>query len=167
MSKQVSPCGFCMHCHELVEPIIRHSHMTAHVRGQIVEYEGLVGYCPDCACELGTDNKETLTYNSNALRQQYRIQNNLIHPEQIHEILELYKLDTESLSVLLGWSEETLARYLEGYPAQQEHSDLLRQIHTKTHFLYKLLEQHAQALSPTAYHTSLRAVEQLVHISSN
>lgn len=162
MSEQVSKIGFCMHCHELVEPIIRHSKMTANVRGQIIEYDGLVGYCPNCECELGTDNKETLTYNSNALRKQYRIQNDLIHPEQIAEILKKYNIGKRPLSLLLGWGEVTLTRYLDGYPATKEYSDLLKQIFEDPEFYKKFLEQNAHLISSTAYRKSLAAVNKLI-----
>lgn len=157
--QELSATGFCVECYKIVRPSIQPRKISADVRGQIIEYDGLVGYCPDCGSEM--DSKYSYVYNSEALRTQYRIHNDLIHPEQIQEILTKYKIGKRPLSLLLGWGEVTLTRYLNGYPAAKEYSELLKQIWTDPQFYQSFLERNRGLISNTAYKKSLRAVNQL------
>jgi len=90
--------------------------------------------------------------NLQSLYDEYRHRNNLISPEMVLDILEMYCIGKRPLSLLLGWGEQTVSRYIDGHIPSKQYSDELIKIYNEPEYFYSLLEQNKGNLaSPLAY----------------
>lgn len=96
------------------------------VRGQEVTIEAPVCICDICGTELldedSTDKRLRLIY------EEYRLQNDIISPEQIAEIRADYGLSQRALSKLLGWGPITIQRYEKGAIPDEAHNLVLKSL---------------------------------------
>ena len=79
------------------------------------------------------------------------MKNRIIEREEINEILEKYNIGKKPLSIVLGWGEVTIIRYLDGQIPDQFHSDILREIKEDYHEFLKYLEKNRELITDIAY----------------
>ena len=86
----------------------------------------------------------------------------LISPKQIQQGLTKYNIGKRPLAQLLGWSEVTIVRFLDGQLPSRTYSSKLLEIFDKPKHFMKLLEQNKDRISIVAYHKAKKAANQLV-----
>jgi putative zinc finger/helix-turn-helix YgiT family protein len=151
---------FCPECRKDETYSVKREVLHGNLKGQNIEYEGEAAYCDNCGSEIyiGVINDSNL----DILYEEYRKQNNLVSPEIINEVLERYNIGKRPLSLLLGWGEQTVSRYLDGYIPTQQYSDELMKIYHEPEYYYALLERNRHNLvSQLTYNKSRQAVEKL------
>lgn len=148
--------SFCERCNELVDykEVVVDKRRT--VKGRIINYIGKSAFCSKCDKELPVpDIRE---YNLKALDMAYRKEEGLISIQDIQKILKKYGIGKRPLSLLLGWGEGTLTRYVNGDTPTKPYSDLLIQILEDKEFYRELLEQNKDAITDLAYRKSLETL---------
>ena len=155
--------GFCEQCRDIVEYRVSTVETETKIKGKVIRYVGKVAHCDECKEEIFIP--EIRDYNLNALDVAYRNEEDLISVETIEKILEKYDIGKRPLSLLLGWGEGTLTRYVDGNIPSKIYSDLLRQILEDEKFYREILEKNKENISPVAYKKSLDALDKinLVH----
>ncbi len=83
----------------------------------------------------------------------------LITKEEILQILELYRIGKKPLSLLLGWGETTIIRYLSGITPTIEYSRELRRIAEDPVYYCRLLELNREKLTEIAFQKSHAALQ--------
>lgn len=86
--------------------------MTGEINNMQYEYLGKEAYCKECGNIVY--NPDILEYNTEALYDKCREFNGLISLQKIREIPQKYDIDNISLSLLLGWGENTYSKFYEG-----------------------------------------------------
>ena len=117
---------YCLVCNKRVNAIIidkRKKYIDDEIT---MEYEGKVAKCPVCGEELF--NEYVNEYNQKKIKEKYKEENEIITVEEIEEILEKYNIGKRPLSLLLGFGEITITRYLEGYLPTPKNSKMLMEI---------------------------------------
>ena len=151
--------SFCSQCNETVEVRIREVTKKEKVRGRNIEYKGKEAVCIRCG-EL-VDQSPLSEENELLAKEAFREQEKLILIKEIEEILEKYKIGKRPLSLLLGWGEGTLTRYIAGDLPTRQYSATLKRILDDPAYYEEVLEENRKAITYQAYNRSKKALELL------
>lgn len=151
--------GFCEKCRDTVECYIKVVDMAKEIKGRKLKYAGKVAYCVECKGEIFVP--EIRDHNLMLLDDAYREAENLIKVDDIEKILEKYDIGKRPLSLLLGWGEGTLTRYVGGDTPTKPYSDLLKRILVDEEFYREVLRANKEKISELAYSKSINAVDNI------
>ena len=151
--------GFCEKCRDMVEYYVKTVDKEKEIKGRKLKYVGKVAYCDECKEEIFVP--EIRDYNLRALDDAYREAENLIKVDDIEQILEKYDIGKRPLSLLLGWGEGTLTRYVGGDTPTKPYSDLLKRILVDEDYYREILKDNKDKISDVAYSKSINAVENI------
>lgn len=150
--------AFCENCRDMMEYQVKSVNFDKEIKGRLVKYVGKMAFCEDCHEELFVP--EIRDSNLAALDAAYRIEEKLIEVSDIEKLLLKYDIGKRPLSLLLGWGEGTLTRYLEGDLPTKLYSDQLMKILEDEAFYRDLLERNREKISDVAYRKSVKAVQE-------
>jgi len=85
----------------------------------------------------------------------------IIQIDEIKEILEKYNIGKKPLSLVLGWGEVTVIRYLDGQIPDQFHSDILLKIKEDYHELLRYLDKNKHLITDIAYKKVIGKISEL------
>jgi len=152
---------FCPECRTDAEYSIERKLVTSSLKNQQIQYYGEVAYCGNCGSEIWLP--EFHDSNLRVLYKEYKERNDLISTEMILDILEIYCIGKRPLSLLLGWGELTVSRYVDGHIPSKQYSDELMKIYNDPEYYYFLLEQNKSNLtSQLTYNKSRQATLELI-----
>lgn len=150
---------FCEDCHEMVTYETKSVTMEKEIRGRKIEFAGKEATCSKCHSALFV--AELRDHNLLQLDNAYRKSENLITVAEIQQITEQYNIGKRPLSVLLGWGEGTLTRYLDGAVPTKQYSDRLYEILNNPDTMESILESNKQSIAGSAYSKCKSAVEKM------
>lgn len=148
---------FCENCRDDTGYIVEERKLTGTVRGVQYRYNGREARCKECGelIYVPAINDENLS----ALYDVYREKNNIIPLKVLQSIPEKYGIGKRPLSVLLGWGEQTLSRYLDGDIPSYQYSETLKHLASDPAYYLELLEKNKDKLTSVAYAKSKKAAE--------
>lgn len=125
--------SYCVNCDKETRIIVKEESQESIIKGVKVTSLIKTAFCSRCNQEvyipsINDANLDTIDYN-------YREQHNIIHVSEIEELLAKYNIGAKPLSLLLGWGEVTISRYLKGQLPIKEHSDKLKSLNNPYIFL--------------------------------
>jgi len=85
----------------------------------------------------------------------------VISKNEIEEILKKYNIGKKPLSLVLGWGEITIIRYLDGGIPDKLHSDVLYSIKNDPYKLLEYLENNKSLITDLAYKKVKARIEEL------
>ncbi len=141
--------GFCEKCHDMVKYYIVEKKMEKNIKGKEIEYIGKVAVCDECKTEIFV--ADIRDYNLRMLDDAFREKEGLISVSEMELILGKYDIGKRPLSLLLGWGEGTLTRYLDGDIPTKQYSDILKTILNEPKHMKKLLEENKERITGIAY----------------
>ena len=148
---------FCSTCRDEVEVEIKDVKKTKIIKGVEIKYDYKEVYCKDCGTELIVN--EIRDENLIKMNEAYRKETDTIYIEEIQQILEKYSIGKRPLSLLLGWGETTLTRFLDGDVPSKAYSDLLKKINIDKDFFLEVLTRNKEKISDIAYRKSFEKIE--------
>ena len=151
--------GFCETCRDMVEYRIKLIDKEKKIKGSTVKYTAKVAYCDICKEEIFIP--ELRDYNLKALDAAYRKKEDLISVKDLEKILSKYNIGKRPLSLLLGWGEGTLTRYLDGDIPTKPYSNTLKRILEDEQHYRELLDANKSNISEVAYRKSMAAAEKV------
>lgn len=157
--------GFCEKCRDAVEYNVKTVDKEKEIKGKVIKYIGKVAYCDECKEEIFVP--EIRDYNLKELDFAYREFEKLISIADIEKILDIYDIGKRPLSLLLGWGEGTLTRYVDGDTPSKPYSDMLNKILEDKEYYLEILEQNKDNISPVAFRKSMAAVEGITATMGN
>lgn len=89
------------------------------------------------------------------------VKDKIITTKEIEEILEKYNIGKKPLSLVLGWGEVTIIRYLDGNVPDKLHSNVLFSIKNNPNLLLEYLEKNKKLITKLAYKKVKTRVEEL------
>ena len=149
--------GFCEKCHDMVEYSIRELKEQKAIKGKNVEYIGKEAYCNECGNEIFVS--DIRDHNLAMLDKAYREKEGLITIAEIELILDRYNVGKRPLSLLLGWGEGTLTRYLDGNIPTKQYSDTLKRILGDSNYMKDILVQNKNIITDVAYRRICSALQ--------
>lgn len=141
--------AICEYCREYVEYEIFNREVKEEVDGLIVNYIEEFAVCNKCNNEIyvGEIHDRNL-YNFN---EACKISSGIITINEIEKILSKYKIGKKPLSILLGWGENTVSRYIGGDFPSKKYSDVLKRILEDPNYILMLLEENKSSITEVAY----------------
>ncbi|WP_052329942.1 type II toxin-antitoxin system MqsA family antitoxin [Thermicanus aegyptius] len=103
---------FCPECLNFTECVPVLKEKTYDVRGEKITIQAEYLKCN--LCEKIIPDRKMQERNYDRLYSEYRRRKNLLTPDEIKQIREMYGLSQRQLSKALGWSHATLSRYENG-----------------------------------------------------
>ncbi|KJS16154.1 MAG: zinc finger/helix-turn-helix protein [Peptococcaceae bacterium BRH_c4b] len=151
--------GFCEKCHDMVEYSVKEEKKTKIIKGKEIKYTGRVAFCSECEDELFV--ADVRDYNLQMLDIAFREQEKLISVSEIESILERYKIGKRPLSLLLGWGEVTVTRYLNRDIPTKQYSETLKKILYDPNYMAEILEKNKEKITTHAYTVCKQALEKI------
>ncbi len=150
---------FCEKCHDVVHFDEVSVDKTKIIKGKEISYTGKEAYCKKCHSSIFVS--EIRDFNLNQLDKAYRTSEDLITIDDINKVLDKYQIGKRPLSILLGWGEGTITRYINGDIPTKQYSDTLKRVFNDHQFFNELLQQNKGKVSSRAYGAAKKAVESL------
>jgi len=150
---------FCPECRKDVEYQIEDSVEKKEVRGMEFEYTAERAYCNKCGEEIFIP--ELHDKNLQKIDNAYREKAGIIKVSEIKEIVKQYNTGKRPLSLLLGWGETTLTRYLDGDIPSKSYSEILKKVKNDYNYLRHLSEKNRDKVSDKAFKNLKKAINNL------
>lgn len=144
---------YCYFCDKEVEPKIEENFEEFEVRGKKYKYTSIKSICPICFKEL-----EVLDQDIERRERAYREEEGLIQNDEIESIISKYKIGKKPLAKLLGWSEVTIIRYLNGETPNKMYSDELYRILKSPEYMEELLLNNKNNITQRAFDSAMKAI---------
>lgn len=151
--------SFCENCLDDTQYEIKEKQEVEHCRGKDIKYIMKEAYCTECGNPMYVS--ELNDENLNSLYNQIRKEDNIISIEEINEIIDKYNIGKRPLSLLLGWGEGTITRYLNGDLPTKNYSDRLYSILESIEEMETLLELNKDKIKAVAYRKCKERIESL------
>jgi len=117
---------YCEHCLKKVDCHVKEIEETFPVKGQNIKVLSSVAVCEGCGNPVFDEELDSV--NLEKAYKLYREKNNILSPEDIKSIRNMYGLSQKSFSRLLGFGEITIHRYEAGAIPDEAHNLALTMI---------------------------------------
>jgi len=150
---------FCEDCHEMVAYSTKNVTMEKEIKGKKVEFESKEAFCPICNGSLFVASLRD--YNLKQMDIAFRSAKNLINGDEIQMILDNYNIGKRPLSVLLGWGEVTITRYLDGAIPTKQYSEKLFDILNHPERMESILDSNKHLIADATYRKGKEALARI------
>lgn len=107
-----------------------------------------------------------LDRNAQEIDEQYRAAEGIVTIDDIEKLMKIYKIGKAPLSLVLGFGEITITRYLAGQIPSKEYSDRIRRELASPVYMKMLLQKNKEKIADSAYSKAMTAAEQLENLFS-
>ena len=78
--------------------------------------------------------------------------------------MDIYNIREAPLSIVLGFGEITITRYLSGQMPSKEYSDIIKNALSSLDYMIKLINENARKMGETAYKKAIKAAEEIASL---
>lgn len=156
MSENIDFCEVCLDDRHY---LIKEEEKIDNIRGKEIKYMRKTAYCTECNSPIYI--AEINDENLDRLYSKIREVDNIISIEDINSILSKYNIGKRPLSLLLGWGEVTITRYLDGDLPTKNYSDKLKLILNDIDEMNRILEVNKENISEVAYKKCSKRIKEL------
>lgn len=149
--------AFCEYCMKMQPYIVNDIHITTTLNDEEISYDGKKAICCQCRNEIFVN--DICRENLETLYSEYRKKNDLIENDKISIILKKYDISEESLSIILGLSNDAVSRYLKGDMVSVHDSNVLKKIYKNIQYYSLMLETNKDKIKAYEYCRSRKAVK--------
>lgn len=141
--------SYCDKCGKMVTYVTKEEQVQEVIEGESVSYLKKYDVCDVCGNKFYSED----TYNTNVIASsnELRKKHGIITTTQIEEILKKYNIGKKPLSLVLGWGEITIIRYLDGQMPERVYSDILLKVLEDPKELLKYVERNKDLITAVAY----------------
>lgn len=151
--------GFCVECREETMYRIQRVPCMKSIKGKEYVFEISEAVCGKCGEPVNIPG--LMDSNAQEIDRQYRVQEGIVSVEDIHNLMEVYRIGKAPLSQALGFGEITITRYLAGQVPSKEYSDIIKKALESPKFMADKLNENLDKIGETAYKKSMNAVKEL------
>ena len=149
---------YCTNCLKNVNCKYEEKMIKENINGIEIEYLEKYYICDNCKEKFYGDLYD---YNITTANEKLREKTGLITVKEIEEIIDKYNIGKKPLSLVLGFGEITITRYLSGQNPTKDNSDLLKSV-LNNPFLYEMfLIGNKDKITPAAYKKSMGKTKQV------
>lgn len=159
---------FCTECRKDTEYILKKKTITKTIKDTEYQFEITTAVCAECGEEISIPG--LIDRNIKEVDEQYRMVTGIVTTEDIGKLMKIYKLGKAPLSLVLGFGEVTITRYLAGQVPSKEYSDIIRAALTSPSYMKRLLTENKDRIADAAYNKAMTAavgLENLFSVSEN
>lgn len=78
--------------------------------------------------------------------------------------MNIYNIRKAPLSIVLGFGEITITRYLSGQMPSKEYSNIIKNALSSLDYMIKLINENARKMGETAYKKAIKAAEEIASL---
>ncbi|MFK9091704.1 type II toxin-antitoxin system antitoxin SocA domain-containing protein [Bacillus salipaludis] len=156
---------YCDRCDDVVEFEEKFTNKQKTIKGREISYLAKEAYCAECGSLIFAPDVHE--FNLNQINDAYRKAEDIITISEMEKVLDVYNIGRRPLSLVLGWGEGTLTRYLNGDIPTKQYSQTLKKIIDDPKFLMELLEENKEKVTENTYNNCKKSIKELLGISSN
>lgn len=150
---------YCFECDDITEYTLRKVEVVKTIRDKEYKFVVTKAFCVHCNEEMSPNG--LADYNVQEIDLQYREAENIVSVKEIKNLMAMYKIGKNPLSLALGFGEITIPRYLIGQVPSKEYSDVIRSALTSVSYMRRMLESNKNKVGETAYKKSIVAIQEL------
>lgn len=146
---------YCEFCNDFVDYIVKDRPT------KINNIEFIEKYCVCSKCDNEIYEEHIIDENIYKHSEMARIKNGIITINQIEQIMEKYNIGKKPLSLVLGFGEVTIIRYLDGVIPEKYYSDILLNVLNNVELMHNYLEKNKHLITNVAYKKALGKVMEI------
>lgn len=150
---------FCVECREMSSYSLQKRWVTKNIRGEDLNFEITCAVCNQCGEFISIPG--IIDLNVHEIDEQYRKLKGLVSIEDIYTLMELYNIGKAPLSIVLGFGEITITRYLLGQVPSKEYSDVIRNALSSPVYMEQKLFENKDKVALAAFKKSMSKVSEL------
>ncbi len=155
---------FCIECRRETEYILKKKNIVKVIKDKEYVFQITVAVCSECGEEMSLPG--LIDKNIQEVDKQYRSLEGLVSIEDIEKLMAIYKIGKAPLSLVLGFGEVTITRYLTGQIPCEEYSAIIKKALSSPAYMKNLLVKNRNKISVTAYNKAVSAASQLENLFS-
>lgn len=155
---------FCTTCRKEAEYYLQKKEVRKVIRDKEYTFKITVAVCKECGEEMSIPG--LIDQNVKEIDEQYRNYENIVKKEDIEKLLKLYKMGKGPTSLVLGFGEITIKRYMAGQVPSKEYSDIIRKALTSPSYMKEKIEENKEKIALAPYRKGLEASRQLENLFS-
>lgn len=157
-------CDFCTACRKQTEYTLQKRNITKIIKEKEYTFSITVAICKECGEEMSVPG--LIDKNIREIDEQYRAYEHIVSIEDIEKIMKIYKIGKAPLSLVLGFGEVTIARYLSGQIPSEQYSNVLRSALSSPSFMERKLNENREKIAAAAYNKAMAAAMQIGNLFS-
>lgn len=150
---------FCTECRKMTSYTFKKGKLNYEIRGKEYCFEVTEAFCDECGKQINV--KGLIDTNIKEIDEQYRKIESLVSIDDIYKLMDIYKIGKEPLSLVLGFGQVTINRYLAGQMPSKEYSGVIRSALCSPEYMEMCLKANKKKISKIAYEKSMEAVKQM------
>lgn len=147
---------FCEHCEDVFDFEEQFEHKKKTIKGKEINYLAKEAHCKECGSLMFVP--EIHDFNLKQINDAYREAEGLITISDIEKTINIYDIGKRPLSLVLGWGEGTVTRYLNGDMPTKQYSQTLQKVINDPDFMNELLELNKDKVTENAYNGCKKAI---------
>lgn len=155
---------FCIECRHETEFFLQKKNIVKSIRGRKYTFGITVAVCAECGGEMSIPG--LIDKNVQEIDEQYRSAEGLVSIEDIEKLMKIYKIGKAPLSLVLGFGEVTISRYLEGQVPSKEYSDIIKAALSSPIYMKNKLNENRGKVTDAAYKKAMAAADNLERLFS-
>ncbi|WP_406038886.1 Panacea domain-containing protein [Succinimonas sp.] len=155
---------FCIECRKETEYLLQKRDIIKTIRGKDYTFGITVAICAECGEEMSIPG--LIDKNVQEIDEQYRAIEGLVSINDIERLMKIYKIGKAPLSLVLGFGEVTIPRYLEGQIPSKEYSNVVRAAMVSPAYMKQKLIENRTKLTDAAYKKSMAAADSIESLFS-
>ena len=155
---------FCIECRKETEYMLQKRKVRKKTWNKEYFFDVTIAVCTECAKEIGIAG--LLDKNVQEMDEQYRAIEGIVTVQDIEKLMKVYKIDKVSLSLVLGFSEITIPRYLKNQIPSKEHSDIMKAVLTSPTYMKEQLIENREKFPQATYQKTMAAADRMEHLLS-
>lgn len=154
---------FCISCRENVTYTLQKRNIVKNIKDVAYTFCITTAICDKCGEEMSVDG--LIDKNIREIDEQYRAYENIVSIEDIQKLMKIYNIGKTPLSLVLGFGEVTISRYLLGQIPSKEYSNIIKKALSSPSFMKAKLEENKEKISLVALNKAIEATKQLENLS--
>ena len=154
--------GFCVECRDVTSYTLQKKLVKKMIRGEELTFEITCAICDQCGEFMSVPG--IIDLNVREVDEQYRKLKDLVTVEDIHTLMNLYNIGKAPLSIVLGFGEITITRYLLGQVPSKEYSDVIRDALFSPEYMEQKMLENKDKVAMSAFKKSMIKVNELKNI---
>lgn len=154
--------GFCVECRDVTPYTLQKKLVKKMIRGEELTFEITCAICDGCGEFMSVPG--IIDLNVREVDEQYRKLKDLVTIEDIHTLMKLYNIGKAPLSIVLGFGEITITRYLLGQVPSKEYSDVIRNALFSPEYMEQKMLENKDKIAMSAFKKSMIKVNELKNI---
>lgn len=150
---------FCIECRKETEYTLQKRNIAKTIKDIEYVFSITVAVCNECEEEMSIPG--LIDKNIQEIDEQYRAYEGIVSVDDIEKLMKIYKIGKAPLSLVLGFGEVTITRYLLGQIPSKSYSDIIKKALSSPIFMKEKLNENKEKIATAAYNKAMEAATKL------